>query len=96
MNATSTNGSINVNDQSGSIQIGQVIASQTTGNVALTADLSIFAANASSLVEGGAVDLTASFGSVGSLGTGGTADAPAGERSRSSSMSAPRASTTSR
>ena len=77
LNATSTNGSINVSDQSGSIQIGQVIASQTTGNVALAADLSILAANASSKIEGGAVDLTASFGSVGSLGTGGTADAPA-------------------
>ena len=29
--------------------------------------------------QGGAIDLTASFGSVGSLGTGGTADAPAGD-----------------
>ncbi|MFI5454966.1 MAG: dockerin type I domain-containing protein [Isosphaerales bacterium] len=79
LNATSANGSINIDDQSGSIKIGQVIASQTTGNVALTADLSILAANASSLVEGGAVDLTASFGSVGSLGQGGTADSPAGD-----------------
>ena len=79
LNATSANGSINIDDLSGSIKIGQIIASQTTGNVTLTADQSIFAANASSLVEGGAVDLTASFGSVGSLGTGGTANAPAGD-----------------
>jgi hypothetical protein len=79
LNATSTSGSINLDDFSGSITIGQITTSAATGNVALTADLSILAANASSLVQGGAVTLTASFGSVGSLGTGGTADAPASD-----------------
>ncbi|MFI5455223.1 MAG: beta strand repeat-containing protein [Isosphaerales bacterium] len=79
LNATSTNGNINLNDVSGSMKIGQITTSQGTGNVTLTADENILAANASSLVEGGAIALTASFGSAGSLGTGGTANAPAGD-----------------
>ncbi len=81
LNATSTNGPISLDDVSGSMNIGQIIASQATGNVSLTADENILAANSNSLVEGGAIALTASFGAVGSLGTGGTANAPAGDAS---------------
>ncbi len=78
LSATSTDGDISIDDQSGSITIGQVTTSQKTGNVTLAADESILAASANNLIEGGAVNLTASFGSVGSLGTSGTADVPAG------------------
>ena len=79
LNATSSSGSINIDNLAGSMAIGQVITAQGTGNVTLSADDSILAASAGSLIEGGAIDLTASFGSVGSLGTGGTADSPAAD-----------------
>ncbi len=78
LNATSINGNINIDDVSGSLTIGNISTSPATGNVTLTADESLFAASASSLVKGGSVNLTASFGTVGTLGTGGTANAPAG------------------
>jgi mucin-19 len=74
LNATTSSGPINLDDLSGSMRIGHVT---TAGDVTLTADESIFAASASSLVEGGAIDLVASFGSIGTLGTGGTANSPA-------------------
>ena len=90
-----TNGAINLSDFSGSMNIGQVVTSQGTGNVTLTADENILAANSSSLVEGGAIALTASFGSVGSLGTGGTANAQQAMHLRSMSTSGPPPSTTS-
>ncbi len=79
LNATSTNGDIDLNDVTGSVRVGQITTSQNTGNVTLTADENILAANSSSLIEGGAIFLTATFGSVGTLGTGGTANAPAGD-----------------
>ena len=78
LNATSTSGDINLDDVSGSMTIGKITTAQATGDVTLTADESIYAADANSLVTGGAITLNAAFGSVGSLGTNGTANVPGG------------------
>ena len=79
VNATTTSGDINLDDISGSMTIGQIATAPANGNVTLTADLSLFAADANSLVLGGAVTLKANFGSIGTLGTNGTANSPAAD-----------------
>jgi hypothetical protein len=77
LNATSTSGDINLDDVTGSMTIGRITTAQGTGDVTLTADESLFAADTNSLVTGDAVTLNAKFGSVGTLGTNGTANSPA-------------------
>ena len=77
LNATTTSGDINLNDVSGSMTVEKI--STGTGDVTLSADESIFAAATNTLVTGGAITLNADFGSVGSLGTNGTANAPGGD-----------------
>ena len=76
VNATSASGPIAIDNISGSMSVGQITASQSDGNVSLTADENLLASGPSSLVQGAAINLTASFGSIGTLGTGGTANAP--------------------
>ncbi len=79
LNATSTTGDINLTDASGSMNIGAITTSQTAGNVTLKAAESIYAASSSSLVEGGAITLTATGGNIGTFGTSGTYDSPASD-----------------
>ena len=77
--AISNTGNVQINETTGNLVVGQITTASGSGNkgdVTLTAFGSILAADASSLVKGGAITLTAGSGSIGSLGTNGTADTP--------------------
>jgi hypothetical protein len=82
--ATSVTGDIDLKETTGNLNVGKITTAPgtnssgvaTMGDVTLTAYGSILAASSTSLVEGGAITLDAQNGSIGSLGTSGTADVP--------------------
>ena len=79
LSATSAAGDIALIDTSGGMNIGQITTSQSDGDITITAAQSIYASTTSSLVRGGAITLTATGGNIGSFGTNGTYDNPAGD-----------------
>jgi len=72
--AVTTSGDIDVVELSGDLTIDQVTTGD--GDVTLTTPQSILAADGASLVKGNKISLTATYGSIGTLGTNGTAVAP--------------------
>ena len=79
LNAVTTLGSIRVTELAGDLTIGQVTTSNSAGDVTLNAPQgSILAYDASSLIRGGSITLNSGTGSIGTLGSGGTAAAPGG------------------
>jgi hypothetical protein len=76
LDATTTAGNISIRETSGDLKVGQVTTDKTNGDITLTAYGDIAAEDAASLVRGGKITLTASYGAIGSLGTGGTATSP--------------------
>ncbi len=80
LNAVTTTGDISIQEISGDLIVDQVTTSKTTttttSNVTLTAHGDILGKDASNLVRGQKVTLTATYGDIGTLGTGGTAATP--------------------
>jgi hypothetical protein len=80
LSAVTTTGDISIQEISGDLIVDQVTTSKTTttttSNVSLTAHGDILGKDASNLVKGQKVTLTATYGDIGTLGTGGTAATP--------------------
>jgi hypothetical protein len=75
--AQSITGNIQIDETTGNLLVGQITtadSSTDTGDITLTAADSILDTNSGSLISGGAVTLDAQTGSIGTLGTGGTAN----------------------